>query len=136
MKKLSFQKIFCFLSILFILSCCVFYGGRFVTLFLENKKEEIKEKDSLIKKIRENNEKNNNYKTVNGINYFTGNDENNYLMYSNILWRIIKVNSDNSLTVISDSSLTSLAFSKSDSLNDSKIFTWLNKSDKELSGIL
>ena len=49
MKKLSFSKIFCFLSFLFILSCCIFYGTRFIKLFLENKKVEIIEKNSLIK---------------------------------------------------------------------------------------
>lgn len=136
MKRLSFQKIFCFLSFLFILSCCIFYGTRFVKLYLENHKTEIIEKNSLVKVLKENNINNELFKSVNGINYFTGNDNTNYLLYANILWRIMKVNSDNSLTIISDKALTSLAYSKTDDYKNSEIYKWLNKTDKELSGIL
>lgn len=136
MKKLSFQKIFCFLSFLFILSCCIFYGTRFIKLYLENRKEEIIEKNSLFKVLRENNQENESFKSVNGINYFTGKEENNYLSYAGIIWRIIKVNSDNSLTAISDKAIASLAYSKTDEFNNSEIFKWLNKSDKDYSGIL
>ena len=136
MKKLSFQKIFCFLSILFIISCCVFYGTRFIKLYLENRKTEIKEKNSLIKVLKENNTENEYFKSVNGINYFTGKTDTNYLLYHEILWRIIKVNDDNSLTAISNNALTYLAFSKTENYADSEIYKWLNSSDEEYSGIL
>ena len=136
MKKISYQKIFCFLSFLFILSCCLFYGSRFTKLYLENKKEETEEKNSLVKIIKEKNTDNENFKSINGINYFTGKEENNYLTYSNIVWRIIKLNSDNSLTVISDNALTSLAFNTSKTIEESYIYEWLNTSNKEYSGIL
>ena len=136
MKKLSFKKIFCFISFLFILSCCIFYGTRFVKLYLENEKKQNIEKNSLVKVIRENNNENENYKEINGTNYFINNSNNNYLKYSNILWRIIKVNNDNSITAISDSSLTSLAYGESVDFTESYINKWLNQSDKEYSGIL
>ena len=136
MKKLSFQKIFCFISFLFILSCCIFYGTRFIKLYLENRKEEINEKNSLAKVIKENNTENDRFKSVNGENYFTGKEDNNYLLYSNILWRIIKLNNDNSITVISDKALTYLAYSKVTSYETSSIFKWLNKGSDEYSGIL
>ena len=136
MKKLNFQKVFCFISFLFILSCCIFYGTRFLKLFIENRKEEISEKNSLAKVLKETNEKNENFKSVNGQTYFVGKEEKNYLLYSNILWRIVKLNDDNSITVISDNAITSLAFGKAESFLDSQIFNWLNKTDKEYSGIL
>ncbi len=136
MKKLSFQKIFCFLSILFILSCFIFYGTRFIKLYLQNRKVEIAEKNSLVKVLKENNESNEEFKSVNGENYFTGKTDSNYLLYSGILWRIIKVNGDNSLVVISDKGITSLAYSKGLSFGESYIFNWLNKTDKEDSGVL
>ena len=135
MKKLSIQKIFCLISILFILSCCIFYGGRFITLYLKNKKVEIEEKNSLVKVIKENNSSNELFKSVNGENYFTGASDTNYLLYSNILWRIIKLNNDNSLTVISNNSLSHLAYGKDNNFNDSYIFNWLNKTNEEYSGI-
>lgn len=136
MKKLSFQKIFCFLSILFIVSCFAFYGTRFIKLYLENRKTEIIEKDSLVKVLKENNNKNDDFKSVNGENYFTGKTDTNYLMYNHILWRIIKLNSDNSLTAISDKALTYLAFGKTESFINSNVYNWLNSNEKEYTGIL
>ena len=136
MKKLSFQKIFCFLSFLFILSCCVFYGSRFIKLYLQNRKIEIEEKNSLIKVLKENNMDNEYFKSVNGQNYFTSKTDNNYLLYSGIIWRIIKVNDDNSLTAISENAISSLAYGKDNKFNESHIFNWLNKNDSDYSGIL
>ena len=81
MKKLSIQKIFCFISMLFILSCCIFYGTRFIKLYLENKKVETIEKNTLVKIIKEKNENNKNFKVINGETYFTDNENSNYLLY-------------------------------------------------------
>ncbi|MBQ2872987.1 MAG: hypothetical protein IJE89_03200 [Bacilli bacterium] len=136
MKKLSFQKIFCFISFLFILSCCIFYGTRFIKLYLENKEEQKIEKNSLVKVIRKNNENKDNFKEINGSEYFINDSDNNYLIYSNILWRIIKINDDNSLTVISEEALTSLAYGVNLTYENSYINKWLNNTDDEYSGIL
>lgn len=136
MKKINFQKLFCFISILFILSCCIFYGTRFIKYYLESKKTESIEENSLIKVIRENNSENENLKLINGQNYFTGNTEENYLIYSNVLWRIIKLNGDNSITAIADSSLTSLAFGDKLTYPESEVYQWLNKGTEDLTGIL
>ena len=136
MKKLSFEKIFCFISILFILSCCIFYGTRFIKLYLENKKVEITEKNTLTKAIKDNNTSNENFKSVNGQNYFTEDADNNYLLYSNILWRIIKINDDNSITAISNNSLTSLAYGKNEKYKESYVYKWLNETNDKYSGIL
>ena len=136
MKKLDFQKIFCFISFLFILSCCIFYGTRFIKLYLEEKKVEIIEKNTLVKVIRDNNNKSDNFKEINGNEYFINNSDNNYILYSNLLWRIVKINEDNSITIISDSSLTSLAYGEYLDYLNSYAFHWLNKSDREYSGIL
>jgi len=136
MKKLNFQKIFCFISFLFILSCCVFYGTRFIKLYLEEKKIEVQEKNTLVKEIRDNSFESDNFKEINGTEYFINNSDNNYLLYSNLLWRIVKINKDNSITIISDSSLTSLAYGEYLNYQDSYVNTWLNLSDKKYSGIL
>ena len=136
MKKLDFQKIFCFISFLFILSCCIFYGTRFIKLYLEEKKVEVIEKNTLVKVIRDNNNNKDNFKEINGSEYFINNSDNNYIIYSNLLWRIIKINEDNSITVISDSSLTSLAYGEYLDYQNSYVFKWLNSNDEEYSGIL
>ncbi len=136
MKRLKLQNLFCFISLLFIMSCCIFYGTRFIKLFIENKKVEIAEENSLIKVVKENNEDNELLKPINGTTYFTGKSDNNYVMYSNILWRIIKLNDDNSVTMISDKAVTSLAFGEAKKIDESVIYKWLNNSTEEYSGIL
>lgn len=136
MKRLSIQKIFCFISILFILSCSIFYGTRFIKLYLENKKIETIEENSLVKLIKEKNDENENFKKINGETYFTSNEENNYLLYSNILWRIFKINNDNSIMLISNNALTSISYGKNKTYEESYIYNWLNNTENEYSGIL
>lgn len=136
MKKLSFQKIFCFISILFIMSCCIFYGTRFIKLYIQNEKNNTEAKNSLAEKIYKNNEGKETFKKINNDYYFVGNATNNYLEYSNILWRIIKINNSNEILLISDSSLTSLAFGQDVNFESSYINKWLNPTEKEHTGIL
>ena len=131
--KLSIQKIFNLTSAMFILACCIFYGTRFITLYLDNNKtEEVK---VLADNIRDNNSENNNFKNISGDYYFDGNNVNNYLKYSNLTWRIIRVNSNDTVTLVLDNSITSLA-ANSKSYNNSYINMWLNKSNKDYTGIL
>lgn len=136
MKKISLQKIFCFISILFIMSCCIFYGTRFIKLYIQNKIEHSEAKNSLAEKIFKNNEKDNNFKLINEDYYFIGNTEKNYLEYSNIIWRIIKITKNNEIIAISNNSLSSLAFGQDKTLKDSYITKWLNSSENIYSGIL
>ena len=105
-------------------------------LYLANRKIIVEEKNTVAKVLKDNNRNNVDFKSVNGQNYFTNNTDTNYLQYSNILWRILKINDDNSLTVITDNSLTSLAFGKNLDYKDSHVFKWLNKTDDNYSGIL
>ena len=136
MKKLSIQKIFCFISFIFISTCCIIYGTRFIKLYLKNKEIEIQEANTLVKVIKENNNNSETFKEINKSLYFINDSDNNYLLYSNLLWRIIKINEDNSITAISDNSLTSLAYGKDITYEDSYINKWLNLTDEDYSGIL
>ena len=136
MKKLSIQKIFCFISFIFISTCCIIYGTRFIKLYLKNKEIEIQEANTLVKVIKENNNDSETFKEINKSLYFINDSDNNYLLYSNLLWRIIKINEDNSITAISDNSLTSLAYGKDITYEDSYINKWLNLTEEDYSGIL
>ncbi len=136
-KFINIQKIFWLISTIFILGSCLFYGIRFIKLYKENEKKygNKNTNDLLITKIDDNNEKNNNYTVINGEHYFINNSDNNYLEYSNILFRIIKVNQNGEILIISDNPITSLAYGKDKEQNNSYIYKWLNKSDEELTGI-
>lgn len=133
-RKLSFQKIFNFVSLIFLITCCLFYGGRFVKLYLENKKQVVEETNTLGKSLKDNNSET--LKNINGEYYFTGEVDNNYVLYSGIMFRVIKIGNNNVITMISDNSITSLAFGEVEKYTDSMVNTWLNKTDKEGSGIL
>lgn len=127
-RKINYQKIFNLVSFMFILACILFYGTRFIKLYLENnKKEEVK---VLADNIKDNNEEN--LKNINGDYYFKGQEVNNYIKYSNILFRIIKINKDNTITLVSDKPITSLAKGN----NKDYINNWLNSQDKDNTGIL
>jgi len=133
-RKISIQKIFNIVSFVFLLTCCIFYGGRFIKLYLENEEKVVVEANTLGKEIREKNIET--LKNINGEYYFNGDVDNNYVTYSGILWRVIKIGDNNVITMISDNSLTSLAFGESKTYEESYINTWLNKNDSEHSGIL
>ena len=126
-RKLNIQKTFCTISAGFILACIIFYGYRFITLYLDNKKNLKTEENTLAKEIIDNNSNNENFKNVNNEYYFTNDTDNNYIMYSNILWRIVKVNNDKSIKLISNDNLSYLAFSNDiESFETSYINKWLN----------
>ena len=93
-KKLSIQNIFCFSSLIFILTCIFWYGGRFIYFYLENQ-EQLKQNNKIFYSIvKDNNLNSENFKKINKTYYFTGNTNNNYVNYSNLLWRIVKINED------------------------------------------
>ena len=115
-RKISFQKIFNLVSFTFILACCIFYGSRFIKLYLANNKTE--EKKVIADNIKENN---NDLTNINGAYYFSGENPNNYLEYSNITFRIIKINSDKTITAIVENSITSLAAGNQKQFEDSNI---------------
>lgn len=130
-RKLNYQKIFNLVSFTFILACCIFYGSRFIKLYFENNK--VEEKKVLADNIKENND---DLTNINGNYYFNGENPNNYLKYSNLIFRIIKVNSDKSVTAILNNSITSLAAGTEREFKDSNISKWLNNQNKDYTGIL
>lgn len=132
--KISIQKIFNIVSFTFILACCIFYGTRFITLCLETNKPE--DQKVFADNIKDNNEDNENFKNINGDYYFEGIENNNYIRYSNLMWRIVRVNSNNTVTLVLDNSISALASGQNKPYNDSYINMWLNNQDKDYTGIL
>lgn len=128
-KKISVQKIFNLVSFIFLFSCCFFYGGRFLIFYLENNKKVVNESDSFGNALKETNE--NALRMVNNVYYFTEDAENNYAFYSGILFRTIKIEDNNVVTLIAEDSITSLALGNKKGYIDSYINRWLNKSDSD-----
>lgn len=134
MKKIMKNKkylIFIILSILFLGFMISFYGYRLVHYYLiENPSgsklnENTSLVDEIINKNKIVNEGNGLYFDDN--NYiFKGQVNNNYVYYSGLLWRIVKINKDGSIKLISEEVLTSLYWDNTDNFEDSTLNNWLN----------
>lgn len=135
-RVINWQKIFCFVSFIFILVCCLWYGGRFVYFYLDSNKTSENDEDANLSSTILNND-NNSIQNINNSYYFVGDVSNNYVRYSNILWRIIKIDNEDKVYLISDDVITMLAYGENISdYSDSYISNWLNDNGDDYSGIL
>lgn len=128
------EKKFRCISLIFIVSCILFYGFRFGYYYIKfNKSSDNSNNKSISNIIQKNNEittKGDGLYNNDGELVFKGTKVNNYLEYSNILWRIVKIDKDNSVVLITDSIVNSLAYDKSSTdFTKSNINNWLNESD-------
>ncbi len=60
---------------------------------------------------------------------FRGNIENNYVLYNDILYRIIKVDKSNNIKLITDDVISSLVWGYNEGYENSYIRKWLNKTE-------
>lgn len=132
-RQISIENIYIIFSIVILLSCCIIYGSRFIKLYRDNKNKQVAEALTLGKALKDNNA---DLKNIKGTFYFTNTPETNYVKYSNTLFRVVKIEDNNVITLITNESLTSLAYGKNRDYKESYINTWLNKTELENSGKL
>lgn len=132
-RKINFQKVFNAVSIVFLSTCFLFYGIRFLTLYIKSAKKMTIEANTVGNKLKKENK--DILKNIEGTYYFVGDVETNYVSYSGILWRAIKIEENNTVTLVSDNAITVLAPFDTTDYNNSYITTWLNKGEKENSGV-
>ena len=90
------QRIFCIISFLFILGCCVYYGNRLIKYYkIYNPKAESGELiANLPSSIISNavvKESGDGIYNINGNYVYKGIDVDNYIIISNMLFRILKI---------------------------------------------
>lgn len=66
--------------------------------------------------------------------YFKGNIGNNYLKFANRIFRIVRINNDGSIRVVSDQMVASF-MRGDDEYEKSNLYTWLEKTDDSNSGV-
>ena len=133
-KRINKQKLFSFISLIFILTCCIWYGGRAVYFYMETHKTTKTKEITLTKKLMTGNK---NLKKKNEEYYYYQNADNNYIIYSNLVFRILKITKDDKLVLISDEPITNLAMGTESTYKESNIINWLNtNTTKKNSGIL
>lgn len=132
------EFIFNIISFCLIISLAVYIGYK--TLYYHNKeisndKEVVNTLAKVILRDNRVTEKENGlYKDEDGY-IFRGTVYNNYVKFSGRLFRIIKVNNDNTIKVASLDSQAVLAYGDNSDYKTSNIYNWLNKTNKEHSGI-
>jgi len=104
-KVLLFQVVFSLLSIVFIIGCCIFYGSRLIKFYkIYNPKDENGKAIELLGNHILNNSsfvyEGEGIYLINGSNIYKGENVNNYIKYSNLLWRILRINEDKSLEIV------------------------------------
>lgn len=98
------KKIFKIFSILFILACIGFYGYRLVhyyKIYSTNSDWEETELTPLYKKVINNSYTNNDLSNLDNEYVYNYKNNNNYVKYSGILWRIEKISEDGKIRLIS-----------------------------------
>ncbi len=100
MKK--FENIFKIVSIIFIIGCCLFYGGRLIYYYNKLKPEKVN--GEVIKYAAQTIKENSGIVYENSGLYMAGTDFifkgdvlDNYVSYSQKLWRIVKINQDGTI---------------------------------------
>ena len=59
-------------------------------------------------------------------NYYIGEVDNNFIMFNNILFKIVKVNADNSVVIVSDEALANVDYTNDGRFTGSSLDKWLN----------
>ncbi len=142
-KAPRIQTIFCIVSILFIISCFIFYGTRLVKYYkvynpksstgevLANLSSKITSESSIIFE-------GDGLYNSNGSYIYKGNDVKNYILVSNMLFRIMKINNDKSIDIVLDEYINKLSYNEKitsyldSSLNKYLKDNFLNNIDKDL----
>lgn len=109
--------IFCLCSLIFFLFCVFFYGFRLIKYYkIYNPKSESGESvDLLATRVTKDASvvyEGDGLYRINGIYLFKGEIENNYIFYSNMLWRIVKINADNSVEIVLDEPINNLMWNQ------------------------
>lgn len=134
----AYRKIINISSIVFLLTLVIFYGYRLIYYYKLEHQPNGNIPVPLYQKLINN-------KGIEGTNYGLLKDEkgyifgskstDNYLYYVGRLWRIIGIDENNNIKLITDDGQTILTWEENTSFKASNIYTWLNSSDTINSGI-
>ncbi len=131
------EFLFNFFSLLAMIVIALYFGGRSFYYYSKqsmNKKIEAQTLNGLIIQNNPLSEADGLHQDKEGY-FFKGNVSNNYVSFANRMFRIIRINSDNTVKVVSEDLVSSFPWGEKSSYQDSNLQNWLNKTDKEHSGV-
>lgn len=134
----SKRILFNLLSLFFLSILCVFYGYRLIYYYKIEHPTDIQSEIKLYEKLISN-------QGIEGMDYglqkdndsyfYASNSIDNYLYYLGRMWRIISIDKDGNIKLITDEVQTILTYNSDNDFDNSDINTWLNNSDEDYSGI-
>lgn len=125
------EKLLIIFSIIFIIGCLIFYGNRLIKYYkIYNPKIDNEKVELLMNAIVRNQQivyENDGLYRMSGMYIYKGENVNNYIKYSNMLWRIIKFNPDGSLDIVLDDNKNMLKWNNEvTNFSESDIYKYLN----------
>ena len=134
----NWEMFFCVGSLLLMVVAGIYYGYR--SLFYYSKQNYRLSAEAATLKSRVTND-NSLVKDGDGLHqdtegyYFKGNSVNNYIKYSNRLFRIIRINNNDTIKVISDDIGTSFMWGVDSKYDNSNVNHWLDNTNNKNSGV-
>lgn len=132
-KGTRFQRIFCLVSAIFILGCLIFYGSRFIKYYriynpkVDSSNGSVLLAKDIVGKSEFATDEEDGLFSSGGSYIYKGDIKNNYLKYNDMLWRIVRINADNSIDIILDDYITLLPWNNTvTSFTESEIYKYLN----------
>src|SRR5574344_7796 len=125
------EKILITTSILFIVICSLFYGSRLIKYYkIYNPKIDGEAKELIMNSIVKDSTivyENDGLYRISGMYIYKGANASNYIIYSNMLWRIVKFNTDGSLDIVLDNNINMLKWNSTiTSFTSSDLYKYLN----------
>ena len=134
----KFRILFNVLSIVFLSILCLFYGYRLLYYYKIEHPKNVKAEIKLYEKLVST-------QGIEGMNYglqkdgdeyyYAAGSNDNYLYYLGRMWRIVGIDKDGNIKLITDEVQTILPYNINDNFDESDINTWLNINDNEYSGM-
>lgn len=145
MKKKKQQKpfskkelLFNIISITLVMLVVLYFGIRSFYYYSKQNNKIEKEAFTLagavINSTKVTKEENGLHQDENGF-YFKGMVDNNYVKFSNRIYRIVRINNNNTVKIISNGNNANFMFGDSNNYQESNLHNWLNKTTNENSGI-
>jgi len=133
------EFIFNFFSLVILIGIGIYFGYRSLYYYSKQNQKIEQEAATLSGMIIQNNPPTTGsntglHKDSSGY-FYKGNVLNNYILFQNRIFRIIRINNDNTIKVISEDFVASFPFGESSDYQKSNVHNWLNKTDSNYSGI-
>ena len=130
------EFIFNLISLVVVLGIALYFGGRSLYYYsLQNAKTEAKTLSGLVLANNKIVNEGDGFHQIDEGYYFKGNVENNYVWFANRLFRILKINEDESVKLVSENYAATFMWGEKTDYKESNVRLWLNKTDQEHTGV-